>query len=99
MLERWGTARRFAARNICLRRPGLLRAVLFPIAARDRSGQQQGEARDFRIWDAANGGFSRSEERRGGEEWVRTCRPRWSPYPYKPNLHPTRHSNTHTSFL
>src|SRR3546814_5936577 len=61
MLERWGTARRFAARNICLRRPGLLRAVLFPIAARDRSGQQQGEDRDFRIWDAANGGF-RSEE-------------------------------------
>src|SRR3546814_15814740 len=25
--------------------------------------------------------FERSEERRVGKEWVRTCRSRWSPYP------------------
>src|SRR3546814_5294536 len=58
MLERLDAARRFAARNICLGRGRLLLAVLFPIAARDRSGQQQGEDRDFRIWDAADDGFS-----------------------------------------
>src|SRR3546814_11084876 len=26
---------------------------------------------------------ARSEERRGGQECVSTCRSRWSPYPYK----------------
>src|SRR3546814_18687619 len=29
-------------------------------------------------YDAATG--NRSEERRGGKEWVSTCRSRWSPY-------------------
>src|SRR3546814_12900945 len=35
------------------------------------------------IWVRENGPFSgshRSEERRGGKEWVSTCRIRWSPY-------------------
>src|SRR3546814_20915769 len=27
----------------------------------------------------------RSEERRVGKEWVRTCRSRWAPYHYKKN--------------
>src|SRR3546814_15372768 len=57
MLERPAAARRFAARPICLGRARLLLAVLFPIAARDRSGQHAGEDRDFRTWDAAADGF------------------------------------------
>src|SRR3546814_16942527 len=32
------------------------------------------------------GGAYRSEERRVGEECVRTCRSRWSPYPSKTTL-------------
>src|SRR3546814_15663067 len=36
----------------------------------------------------------RSEERRVGKECVRTCRSRWSPYPYKKNY--TISSNTDT---
>src|SRR3546814_18042693 len=32
----------------------------------------------------------RSEERRVGKEWVSTCRPRWSTYPYKKNTRSTR---------
>src|SRR3546814_19597588 len=37
------------------------------------------------MFSAASGGskvaLARSEERRVGKEWVRTCRSRWSPYP------------------
>src|SRR3546814_5039880 len=33
--------------------------------------------------NAAHCGAARSEERRVGKECVRTCRSRWSPYPYK----------------
>src|SRR3546814_20358302 len=29
------------------------------------------------------GSYQRSEERRVGNEWVSTCRTRWTPYPYK----------------
>src|SRR3546814_16755403 len=32
-----------------------------------------------------NLGVLRSEERRGGNEWVSTCRSRWSPYHEKKN--------------
>src|SRR3546814_15171425 len=31
----------------------------------------------------ADGDEARSEERRVGQEWVSTCRSRWSPYHYK----------------
>src|SRR3546814_11326838 len=30
--------------------------------------------------ERVGGTLRRSEESRGGEAWVRTCRPRWSPY-------------------
>src|SRR3546814_14953845 len=33
------------------------------------------------------GAVRRSEERRVGKACVRTCRSRWSPYPYKKNKH------------
>src|SRR3546814_17307274 len=34
----------------------------------------------------ARGKAERSEERRVGKECVRTCRSRWSPYPYKTKI-------------
>src|SRR3546814_9124411 len=57
-------------------------ANLFPIDVRRAGGQpdhkRQGAA-DLCRATGDHGGTSRSEERRGGEEWVSTCSCRWSP--------------------
>src|SRR3546814_18785101 len=42
-------------------------------------------------FDAINGEYSRSEERRVGKECVSTCRSRWSPYPKKKKKHNKNH--------
>src|SRR3546814_1896256 len=41
----------------------------------NRSHRREHGASSHKGW-----GTSRTEERRGGTEWVRTCRSRWSPY-------------------
>src|SRR3546814_12290616 len=61
-----------------------------PRSLRRRSGRQRGAARGGVHADAGatrlrprGRAAARSEERRVGKECVRTCRSRWSPYPYK----------------
>src|SRR3546814_17660036 len=53
----------------------------------DPLGKVQGEdftTDDVLVEERPEGGEAeRSEERRVGQECVRTCRSRWSPYPYK----------------
>src|SRR3546814_4976629 len=46
---------------------------------RHGAGRHVGEHR--RAVDLLDTGAARSEERRVGKEWVRTCRSRWSPSP------------------
>src|SRR3546814_19911843 len=52
-----------------------------------RQGQEGGSLHDRREGGALGMEVStRSEERRVGKEWVRTCSSRWSQYHYKTNI-------------
>src|SRR3546814_17496512 len=75
-------------------RRGIARMILFADRIGFEAGEQAGRNHRFQIGGGAVGGaifgrdhltlFSdRSEERRVGKECFRTCRSRWSPYPYK----------------
>src|SRR3546814_20792972 len=55
------------------------------LTARDISGRVSVTEAQVELRSGVDklGRYTRSEERRGGKEWVSTCRSRWSPYTSK----------------